>query len=708
MLLDPIKEDIQSAYSQFLKSKAIKPRMGQKQMIAEIAKSLSLIESDAEGIRTNEAGVSVIEAGTGTGKTVAYLIATLPFAKAFNKTLVVSTATVALQEQIIKKDLPEIKKHTGLDFRFALAKGRGRYLCLTKLESQLNMDIDQQPLWGADTFSPVAEQTRAKLDIMAQSLLTGTWNGEKDSLDLDIDDESWRKLTADRAECSGRRCQHVSQCRFFKAREELTKVDCIVANHDLVMADLALGGGVILPPSAETIFVFDEAHHLSSIAIQHFSSRMRINSTLYWCDQTLKDIQLIEQQFSVFDDLIKQVRDIPANIKNLKLGMQKLTPLVEPILAETLSLSHYRDENLPHFRFAQGIIPENIVDNLTTVLPIIQQLLEQIDDIKKIINDQLDTNFSGLSLNELEQCVTIFGQIETVLDKIYSLFSQYIKPQGEIPDSRWIQPIATANSIDYELRASPLLAAQTLEQYLWSQHFAVILTSATLTALGSFERFNQQIGLPAHARQLQVASPFDYYHKAQFIVPALQVEPHNQQAHSEEIAQILPSLVKDDQAILVLFASKKQLNQVIDLLDSDFLEQVLIQNQLSKQQLIDTHKEQVKNKKRSIIFGLASFAEGIDLPGELLTHVIIVKLPFGVPNDPIESAFSEWLESQGKNPFQEITLPDASRKLIQACGRLIRTESDQGKITLLDKRILTKGYGKKLLAALPPFKQQLG
>ena len=286
-----IKKNIQTAYSQFLDARELKPRYGQKLMIAEIARTLGSIELDDEGARVGDGHICVVEAGTGTGKTVAYLLAAIPVAKALGKKLVISTATVALQEQIVYKDLPDLKRQSGLKFNFALAKGRGRYLCLSKLDRILT-DVDaanasDQALYE-DEYPQIDEQALTIYQSMMDALAANKWAGDKDEWKDEIDPPVWSRVTTDHRQCTGRRCSNVASCSFIKSRDALGSFDVIVANHDLVLADLALGGGAILPDPADTLYVFDEGHHLPDKALNHFAEHTRLIGAIKWLEQTNK------------------------------------------------------------------------------------------------------------------------------------------------------------------------------------------------------------------------------------------------------------------------------------------------------------------------------------------------------------------------------------------------------------------------------------
>jgi ATP-dependent DNA helicase DinG len=256
MISTELKTTIQGAYSRFLEAKSLKPRYGQRLMIAEVAKVLGDIDTDDEGRRSGEPAVVAVEAGTGTGKTVAYSLAAIPTAKAAGKRLVIATATVALQEQIVYKDLPDLMRNSGLNFSFALAKGRGRYMCLSKLDMLLQEGHAQTAtaqLFEEEGFKIEVDEASQKLfTSMIEKLAGNKWDGDRDSWPTALEDADWARLTTDHSQCTNRHCPNFGQCAFYKAREGMGKVDVIVTNHDMVLADLALGGGAVLPDPRDT------------------------------------------------------------------------------------------------------------------------------------------------------------------------------------------------------------------------------------------------------------------------------------------------------------------------------------------------------------------------------------------------------------------------------------------------------------------------
>ena len=720
MLTDKLKTTIQDAYSHILESKKIKPRYGQRLMIADIARTLGNIDHD----NPEQPHICTLEAGTGTGKTIAYIVAALPIAKEHKKKLIISTATIALQEQILLKDLPDIQRHSGLNFSFTLAKGRKRYVCLHKL----------------DNFIAHKNQTDLPLDLPANEVLLNNkddillyddlyqaykkkaWDGEIDSWHDSISQSSWLPLTSDQHQCSGKRCSFYNECIYFKARESIFKVDCIIANHDLVLSDLNMGGGYILPPPDECIYIFDEGHHLPLKAINHFSYSFHINTTLKWLEQvnsTLNNFASLAKPPAQIQQIItnfpEQAKDITTEIHNLETIVGQFKFPENRFSSPTRNASGSSKDQILRFEFGQ--VPEPLKNQCQQLLKQFEKLSGQLLHINTLLKDTLEGEITGLKTEVAEQWMPALAPMEGRADAAVNLFEFFTKAdkEGQPPNARWLQKIDHANNSSFnslksndtqgiELSCSPILAANTLEQILWSQCYGAVVTSATIAALGNFDRYVLNSGVPGFFNILP--SPFNYQENVEFIVPQMRSNATQYQEHTDEVIEILNKIIDPNKGTLVLFASKKQMTDVeYELLRSDDIwkKLLLTQGQRNKQVIINDHKKQIDKGKGSVILGLNSFAEGIDLPGKYCEHVIIAKLPFSVPNNPVDASLTEWIESQGRNAFMEISVPDASIKLVQACGRLIRKETDKGKITLLDNRVITKFYGKKILNALPPY-----
>ncbi|MEC8917348.1 MAG: ATP-dependent DNA helicase DinG [Pseudomonadota bacterium] len=706
MLDETLKQEIQDAYRRVLEGLELTPRYGQRLMIAEIARTLASIERDEQGRRTSNEHVCVLEAGTGTGKTLAYLLAALPVAKARGKRLVIATATVALQEQVLNQDLPKLKAHSGLDFEYALAKGRGRYLCVAKLDQALE-GAEPNPtlsLFEQTITTDAGGDFPQLIQEMADTYASGNWEGDRDSWPVAIDDRDWRRLTVDHRQCTNRRCGHFGACAYFRSRRHLEQADIIVANHDLVLADLALGGGMVLPSPKDCIYVFDEGHHLPDKALEHFYHRFAINGTLRWLRTLKKSLTELNTALGSQPTLARLLAAFPERIAAL-----------EPRLGDAYAMGHQiaglsqgAGNETQHFRFPNGRAPQPLVDLAQQLVIPFAELSRDLETMSDILRESLDPDKStGLAREQAEPWLPLTALLHGRALEAHALWQAMATPDPaeQKPQARWLTFESFGGEPELTFSASPVSAAETLARHLWGSCYGAVVTSATLTALNRFERLQERAGLANRYRYQRLPSPFDYS-RATLSVPREAVDPGDAAGHDRAIVQFIEALA-DDEAVLVLFSSRKQLRSVADALPEPWASRLLAQDRLPKRELLERHRRAVDAGEGSLIFGLASFAEGIDLPGRYLTHVVITRLPFSVPDDPVGATLAEWIESQGGNPFMRISVPDASITLVQACGRLIRTENDSGRISLLDRRVLTRRYGKALLDALPPFRREI-
>ena len=711
MLSEQLKQDIQHAYRTFLGSRKLAPRVGQRLMLAEIARTLGAITLDANGVRSHSKPyISVVEAGTGTGKTVAYLLAVLPIAMQLKKKVVLSTGTVALQEQIIHKDLPDVVKHAELAIRYQLAKGRGRYLCVSKLDAILNEDeAETLPLYE-DELSDITEADRQIYNEMMDAFFDESWIGDRDSWEHELAPSTWQRVTTDHRQCTGRKCSFVKQCPFFKARDEIEEVDLVVANHDLVLADLSLGGGAILPAPEESIYIFDEGHHLADKALNHFSANMRYKGMSRWLGQTEAQTPEWLDQFEDALTLHELLKPLGDELKAARLLLEEHLPTVQAICAEVDT--QQAKFQAPRHRFTHGVIPPALERVAVSVKPLIVKLLARFEKVHDELEDLVESGNAPVEQTLLEKMLSVSGAAVSRLEGVISLLVSYAESsikEGK-PMARWITIYVDDLGIvrDYQLVASPVLAANTLDNALWSRACGAVVTSATLTALNSFDYFRYHTGTSNDNASYQIVpSPFDYEHAAIVVVPKDAVQANQADLHTQFLIDNLQQLFVKQKGTLCLFSSKRQMLEVFEALSDDAQACIWMQGDLSKQRLIEQHKTRVDSGQTSVIFGLASFAEGVDLPSDYCCHVIIAKLPFTVPDDPVKAGLAEHIKAGGGNDFMQLAVPEAAIKLVQAAGRLLRHEKDRGVITILDRRIVTKAYGKSLLKSLPPFSQDL-
>ncbi len=728
-LSDDVKQQIQQGYRDVLAGKDVRARYGQRLMIAEIAKYMGDI-TDNDGQRTSPPSACVVEAGTGTGKTLAYLLAAIPVAKALGKTLVISTATVALQDQIVLKDLPDLRKHSKLDFNWTLAKGRGRYLCMSRLEARLhdegNGDSDTMPLFLLDGPQGEEPGTKAFFEEMLASYGSREWDGDRDHWPEQIPDDTWRQVTTDHRQCTNRHCSYFDSCAFFDARKDLDDADVVVANHDLVLADLALGGGAILPEPENALFIFDEAHHLPDKALNHFAASVPLNATRQWLKQLSQALTKMQPFLAPATQAAKLLDRISTASRDVDLV---LTRVYED--AEQNTGWEFNDERrTAQWRYPEGELPETLAELAAEARIATANLTRHLgslaDDLQGAFDERKDHE---IDRDTAEAWYPVIGSFHSRAEDQLRLWAAWCDQPGGTqsgdqakPDqseeaeepqrtgykspapARWAVKQRWDHAEDITLYSSPVLADNLLYARLWSRAYGSVLTSATLTALGRFDRLRARAGLPESSRYLVVPSSFRYGEMATVEVPAMSVMPTDD-GFGDALVQRLPDLWAGEKATLVLFTSRRQMQQVRDALAPEYPDLIITQDDMAKGEVLRQHCNRVDEGRPSVLFGVASFAEGIDLPGKYLHHVVITRLPFSVPDDPIEASLAEWVTQRGGNPFMEITVPDASIKLVQAVGRLLRTEQDTGRVTILDRRIVTRRYGQLLLDALPPFRR---
>jgi ATP-dependent DNA helicase DinG len=694
-------------------------------MIGHIASFLGAIERDDEGQRLSDNNVIAIEAGTGTGKTVAYLLSVLSLAKSAGKKVVVATGTVALQGQLLDRDIPDVMAATGWDYKLALAKGRGRYLCPLRLQQSREAAKAQDAglfLFEDELAFQPDQQSTETLQAMDEALQVGSWDGDRDAWPEAVPAQTWQALTVDRNQCAGRRCRLISECCFFKARESLEGADCIVANHDLVMADLALGGGAILSAPEDTIYIFDEAHRLGDTALNHFASQCRLNATSQWLEQMQKTLKAMATPFAEMPDVIHRGTELGEISLLARQLLQQATPLFQDTLENSVV-----SEGRPNFgnsqvryRYPGGVVDEacrSLSEDLTAVFV---RLNGRMENLHSVLEEALENDHQPVPRVDIEQYFQVAGQWLGRANAATELWSAMAHPDpaGQPPMARWL---THEDNGDIRLSVSPISAGLRLNELLWQRAYGAITTSATLRVLGDFERFKSDSGMASSTQCEVVAGAFDYANAGLLVIPDIGAEAGDARAHTQALIEHLPGLLYPDSitesvgeategdsaagGVLVLFASRRQMEELVDAIGDELPWQLLVQGELSTGEIVSRHRATVDQGERSVIFGLASFAEGMDLPGAYCQHVIIAKLPFAVPDDPLQAALAEWVESKGGNAFREITLPDAALRLIQACGRLLRHEDDRGRVTILDRRLVSKSYGRQLLASLPPFKQ---
>ncbi len=687
MLHTTTKQDIRLCYKNLQDLlEGFVPRKVQNYLVAEIAKTLG-------GEYNKKRRIMVAEAGTGTGKSMAYLMASVPYALNNNKKVVISTATVALQEQLLNKDLPLFRRICPKPFDFILAKGRQRYCCAERLA----VAAESQPASQDDLFSTTKEKSPQKWFISLYTAYSDQkWDGDRDSWPETIPDEIWAQIVSDKHSCQPGMPAH-RQCPFTKSRQGLAKADVIIANHALLMADLELGGGVILPEPEQSIYMIDEAHHLPIVARDFSAAFSSLTGAANWLEKLNKS----SSKFLSLTDANRSDKFY----ETLQSAIQTLIPELRH-LSKQLQAMPFSDDGI--YRFEDGELPSFLEEPSQTCKLASQKALSSLGKLHDLISEKVKNGelSSKTADPALAESGFFLSRLEN-LNKVWQLMAKPLADKGA-PLARWLE---LHDDKDISVHASPLEVGWQLDNMIWSRAAGAALVSATIRALNKFSYFCHQSGLREDdgTQFLALPSPFDYYEQAELVVPETGVEPQDN-TFTDKLPKILREYLKDQPASLVLFSSYWQMNQVAQKLKPWCKKHdvsLLVQGTESRQQLLEKHRKTRQKGKASVLFGTGSFSEGLDLPGDLLTNLIITKIPFAVPTSPVEEAHAEYIEKRGGNPFLQISVPEASRKLIQSVGRLLRKETDCGRVVLLDRRIVTRRYGKALLDSLPPFRRRI-
>lgn len=664
------------------------PRAPQRQMIADVAKTLT----------GDEGRHLAIEAPTGVGKTLSYLIPGIAIAREEQKTLVISTANVALQDQIYSKDLPLLKKIIP-DLRFTAAFGRGRYVCPRNLTALSSTEPTQQDLLAFldDELTPNNQAEQKRCAKLKADLDSYKWDGLRDHTDQAIDDDLWRRLSTDKASCLNRNCHYYRECPFFVARREIQEAEVVVANHALVMA--AMESEAVLPEAKNLLLVLDEGHHLPDVARDALEMSAEITAPWY------------RLQLDLFSKLVATC-------------MEQFRPKTAPPLASPERLKEHCDELYEHIvslnnilslympagpeaehRFAMGELPDEVM----VLCQRLAKLTEMLRGLSELFLNDLSEKTGSHDIVRLHRVLLQMNRALGMFEAQSKLWRLAAMVQASgAPVTKW----ATRDQRDGQphvwFHCVGIRVSDQLEKLLWRRVPHIVVTSATLRSLNSFSRLQEMSGLKEKAGDRFVAldSPFNHVDQGKIIIPRMRVEPsmENEELHLAEMAAFFREQVeaKKHLGMLVLFASGRAMQRFLEYVP-DLRLLLLVQGDQPRYRLVELHRKRVESGERSVLVGLQSFAEGLDLKGELLSQVHIHKIAFPPIDSPVVVTEGEWLKSLNRYPFEVQSLPSASFNLIQQVGRLIRSHSCWGEVVIYDKRLLTKNYGPRLLNALPVF-----
>lgn len=681
---DPVLTFIDECYERLGSVPGFMARPGQRDLSVAICKALVAGEPIAA------------EAPTGTGKTIAYLVGAIAAAEKLrtNKDIpiVVATATVGLQNQVLTGDLPRLVQAGVLsESASLLAKGRGRYFCVASAERLLE---DGVPSAQEDFFDEEGNEESADMNVvndLLQSWTGNAWSGDIDSFPRSVDSKAWSRVQANSATCLGHKCEHYNSCPFFNARRSLSNAKVVVANHDLVLSDLAMsreGQDPLFP--GRYLLVFDEAHHLPDKALDIAAGEVNVPHLL---EEIPKAIG-VARGWQKHPELLKLLEKSKVSLSDL--DTFALINGLEAVQDELNNLG--MEEVNSAQRFEGGVLPEGLMRAIKLSHGSCCIFKEAVHDATRGLKQSNLAEKSPVLKKYVQELLFVSAGVSSTLGQLEKTLRLLSSEERAV---RWVEKRETGLS----LHTSPLEGADVLKGLLWeNERVAVAAVSATLQDFDGFERFKMRSGAPDHLRTMALPHIFPYRENTMYLVGMTHTPRQDEREdYLAELSTSMPGFISPSEGTLVLFPSRSMMLHVTKSLKKAFPGAVLCQGDMGVRELVKAHKARINGGKGSILCGLATLAEGLDLPGELCTHVVICALPFTVPTSPVERELQDVL---GRDYFSKRALPDTLTRLIQMTGRLMRRETDRGRITVFDKRLHTTKWGRKLLDALPNFKRQ--
>lgn len=610
-----------------------------------------------------------IEAPTGIGKSFAYLVPAILYAKANQKKAVVSTHTINLQEQLLYKDIPIIKQILPVDFKANLMKGKSNYLCPKRLSRAMES--------SNSLFESEEQLSLERIHSWAKSTKDGTLS----DLNFPISQNVWNSVCAERGICTNKTCGAIetTECFYAKAKYECSKSDILIVNHHLFFT---LYNGVNSDSDSagylykNDFIIFDEAQTVENVAAEHIAPTLSREMIKY--------------------NLLRLYNE------SRKKGFLTTFPFLHiiPVIQNLLELNQYFFQELKRTFFKyknnkQESLTARVFDGgmyKNLLKTEIENLLTQLRSLRSQCKDPMQEN-------ELQDYILKFAEYNYIID---SFLEQTENKDGKNRFVYWVESSSVKEDANISICSSPIDLSDYFRQNIFKPGNTTLFTSATLTIKNNFGYFKKRLGAEISA-ELQLPAQFDFYNNVNIYIPKLMPAPgkNNTNEYKEKLCEwILHFVYKTEGKALVLFTNSKLMNEtgavVKEILNSKGIELLIQGKGISRKHLLDIFKRDIN----SVLFGLDSFWIGVDVPGEALSNIIITRLPFQVPDHPLIQARMEYIDSCGGNSFMEYSLPEAVLKFRQGIGRLIRTKNDSGIIVILDNRVLTKFYGKFFLDSI--------